>query len=77
MGAYLSEPKTTKDSSDSESSFVKCGSSSMQGWRVSQEVSLEDYHCPLKIILILPFLSLAFQTNPNIPNNSQYSLNFP
>lgn len=39
MGAYLSEPKTTKDSSDHEGEGVRCGASSMQGWRISQEVS--------------------------------------
>jgi len=37
MGAYLSEPKTSKDSSDNEGDRVKCGASSMQGWRISQE----------------------------------------
>lgn len=39
MGAYLSEPKTTKDSLDSDGVYVRCGASSMQGWRISQEVS--------------------------------------
>lgn len=43
MGAYLSEPKTTKDSSDSDGGSVSCGASSMQGWRISQEVSCFDY----------------------------------
>ncbi|XP_053672668.1 probable protein phosphatase CG10417 [Anopheles nili] len=37
MGAYLSEPSTTKDSSDEANALVICGSSSMQGWRISQE----------------------------------------
>lgn len=39
MGAYLSEPITEKHSSDYEGINLKCGASSMQGWRVSQEVS--------------------------------------
>lgn len=37
MGAYLSEPLTTKDSSEEGNDFLACGSSSMQGWRISQE----------------------------------------
>ncbi|KXJ77652.1 hypothetical protein RP20_CCG006884 [Aedes albopictus] len=37
MGAYLSEPLTTKDSSEEANDFLACGSSSMQGWRISQE----------------------------------------
>lgn len=39
MGAYLSEPVTEKVSTDGESHRVKFGASSMQGWRVSQEVN--------------------------------------
>uniref|UniRef100_A0A182T5A5 protein-serine/threonine phosphatase n=1 Tax=Anopheles maculatus TaxID=74869 RepID=A0A182T5A5_9DIPT len=37
MGAYLSEPLTVKDSSDEANEFMAVGSSSMQGWRISQE----------------------------------------
>lgn len=37
MGAYLSEPLTTKDSCDEANEFLVSGSSSMQGWRISQE----------------------------------------
>lgn len=37
MGAYLSEPLTTKDSSEETNDLLACGSSSMQGWRISQE----------------------------------------
>ncbi|XP_058458021.1 probable protein phosphatase CG10417 [Malaya genurostris] len=37
MGAYLSEPLTTKDSSDEANDVLGAGSSSMQGWRISQE----------------------------------------
>ncbi|XP_020277630.1 probable protein phosphatase CG10417 [Pseudomyrmex gracilis] len=37
MGAYLSEPKTQKESSDEVGKNVAYGASSMQGWRVSQE----------------------------------------
>eukprot|EP00091_Calanus_sinicus_P002157 TRINITY_DN12207_c1_g1_i1.p1 TRINITY_DN12207_c1_g1~~TRINITY_DN12207_c1_g1_i1.p1 ORF type:complete len:205 (-),score=73.61 TRINITY_DN12207_c1_g1_i1:189-758(-) len=37
MGAYLSEPVLDKHSSDENCEFLSHGSSSMQGWRVSQE----------------------------------------
>ncbi|XP_012256967.1 probable protein phosphatase CG10417 [Athalia rosae] len=37
MGAYLSEPKTEKVSSDEVGDSVIFGASSMQGWRISQE----------------------------------------
>lgn len=40
MGSYLSTPVTKKISSDEVSDKLKCGASSMQGWRVSQEVCL-------------------------------------
>lgn len=40
MGAYLSEPITEKLSSDERSGRLIYGASSMQGWRMSQEVSL-------------------------------------
>ncbi len=39
MGAYLSEPLTDKHSETLEDNRFHAGSSSMQGWRVSQEVS--------------------------------------
>ena len=38
MGVYMSKPVTEKESLDLEGKLVKCGASSMQGWRVSQEV---------------------------------------
>ena len=38
MGAYLSEPITNKETSVEENEEVRVASSSMQGWRVSQEV---------------------------------------
>ena len=37
MGQTLSEPITAKESSSLQNSFVKVGSSSMQGWRISME----------------------------------------
>lgn len=37
MGAYRSKPITDKTSSDDSGKYVKCGASSMQGWRVTQE----------------------------------------
>ena len=47
MGAYLSEPVLEKHSEDGDSQFLSFGSSSMQGWRVSQEVgSLQDRSLP-------------------------------
>lgn len=39
MGAYLSEPVTEKVSSDEANDKLECGASSMQGWRVNQEVN--------------------------------------
>ena len=48
MGAYLSEPVLDKHSSDESSQCLSYGASSMQGWRVSQEVSCQflksSYH---------------------------------
>ena len=38
MGAYLSTPKREKDSFDYKNDRFSYGASSMQGWRVSQEV---------------------------------------
>lgn len=38
MGAYLSEPITEKNSTEGENEEFSFGASSMQGWRVSQEV---------------------------------------
>lgn len=38
MGAYLSEPITEKISTEGENEEFSFASSSMQGWRVSQEV---------------------------------------
>ncbi|XP_044571247.1 probable protein phosphatase CG10417 isoform X2 [Drosophila ananassae] len=37
MGAYLSQPKTDKASTDEFNEFLTVGTSSMQGWRNSQE----------------------------------------
>lgn len=38
MGAYLSEPKTDKVSTDESNNILTVGASSMQGWRNNQEV---------------------------------------
>lgn len=38
MGAYLSQPNTTKTSSDGGNGNISYGFSAMQGWRVSMEV---------------------------------------
>ena len=40
MGAYLSEPVLDKHSTDETSKCLSFGASSMQGWRVSQEVKI-------------------------------------
>ncbi|KAL5240486.1 hypothetical protein ACI65C_007896 [Semiaphis heraclei] len=37
MGTYLSKPITDKESHDTDNGWLSCGSSSMQGWRESQE----------------------------------------
>lgn len=37
MGVYLSKPIKDKLSSNHENNYLKCGASSMQGWRMSQE----------------------------------------
>ncbi|CAH1721614.1 unnamed protein product [Aphis gossypii] len=37
MGTYLSKPVTDKESHDTDNDWLSCGSSSMQGWRESQE----------------------------------------
>ena len=37
MGQTLSEPITAKESSSLQNKFMKVGSSSMQGWRISME----------------------------------------
>jgi hypothetical protein len=39
MGAYLSKPNCEKLSEDFDGEFLRFGASSMQGWRISQEVS--------------------------------------
>lgn len=46
MGAYLSTPCTKKDSSDEKNDLLNCGASSMQGWRINQEVSLTKSKWP-------------------------------
>ena len=38
MGAYLSQPNLYKESIDGENQRISYGASSMQGWRLSQEV---------------------------------------
>lgn len=37
MGAYLSDPVTTKESEQGQSKRMNYSASSMQGWRQSQE----------------------------------------
>lgn len=40
MGAYLDTPDTNKESRDAENDRLKCGVSSMRGWRQKQEASI-------------------------------------
>ena len=40
MGAYLSEPNLKKESLDDDLGQLSYGASSMQGWRLEQEVKL-------------------------------------
>ncbi|KAL0272897.1 UNVERIFIED_CONTAM: hypothetical protein PYX00_005714 [Menopon gallinae] len=46
MGAYLTKPKTDKYSSDESNDTIICGSSSMQGWRQTQE---DAHNCILDL----------------------------
>ena len=41
MGAYLSEPITTKEIETEENELMAVVACSMQGWRVSQEVNFK------------------------------------
>jgi len=50
MGAYMTKPTTTKESEDGSGNGLKYGGSSMQGWRVSQEV-ISIILMKLKIVL--------------------------
>ncbi|XP_014245235.1 probable protein phosphatase 2C 11 isoform X2 [Cimex lectularius] len=45
MGVYMTKPVKDKISSDCENAKLKCGASSMQGWRVSQE---DAHNCCLE-----------------------------
>lgn len=54
MGAYLSQPNTTKTSSDGGNSSISYGFSAMQGWRVSMEVRRKMNEC-LKDNQLPPF----------------------
>ena len=51
MGAYLSEPNINKDSIDEDNEKLSFGASSMQGWRLDQEVN--SYLCLYFLIFIL------------------------
>ena len=42
MGTYVSKPVCDKESVDEELNHLKCGSSSMQGWRTAQEVCFSN-----------------------------------
>lgn len=44
MGAYLSTPNTEKHSTDNNNELMHCGSSQMQGWRTSQEVTKQKHY---------------------------------
>ena len=51
MGAYLSEPNLEKVSEDGDSGKLSFGASSMQGWRLAQEVN-PRHKKPAKIFVI-------------------------
>ena len=53
MGAYLSSPICDKDTIEGSNGRLAYAASSMQGWRMSQEVSFEYFQ--EKIILDLDF----------------------
>lgn len=55
MGAYLSQPKTDKESTDEFNNYLTVGASSMQGWRNSQEVSTLK-RLPIVVIYIYKFI---------------------
>ena len=42
MGAYLSKPVTEKETESGSGSGMKWAATSMQGWRVNQEVGRTD-----------------------------------
>lgn len=43
MGAYLSTPVMTKEIEEGENECVRFAAASMQGWRVHQEVTLNNF----------------------------------
>lgn len=55
MGAYLSQPKTDKLSSDELNNYLIVGASSMQGWRNSQEVT-----SAIKMIFVILYILITF-----------------
>ncbi|KAJ8967533.1 hypothetical protein NQ314_002848 [Rhamnusium bicolor] len=55
MGSYLSEPVTEKLSNDEVNDKLKCGASSMQGWRVSQE---DAHNCLLDFDINTAFFAV-------------------
>lgn len=44
MGAFRSKPIVDKVSQDEENDKLRCASSTMQGWRVTQEVGFSKNH---------------------------------
>jgi hypothetical protein len=55
MGAYLSEPNLTKSSADSDNEKISYGASSMQGWRITQEVIFYDFILSLLFLVKILF----------------------
>jgi hypothetical protein len=75
MGAYLSSPITTKESSDGEGKIVRFGASAMQGWRMHMEVRAEwsRLFCPGTIeavlrlhALFMVFTQIALKCTPRL-----------
>ena len=64
MGAYLSSPICDKDTVEDSNDRLAFAASSMQGWRMSQEVSrdLEKYHTH-QVDLVFRTLTMLFLTS--------------
>ena len=58
MGAYLSEPNLNKESADEDNDNLSYGASSMQGWRLDQEVNFLDVLKNKNCHIIMRFIFL-------------------
>jgi len=74
MGTYLSKPITDKESEDSANGWLSCGSSSMQGWRESQEVNLWDFST---VVSGIPRLAARTPSVPIQPRRREFQILIP